>query len=186
MRHDTFGNCSLLASFALLASLVTSSMTAVHAARSYTLIPTPPQHEKADDWKSKLTSEERSAISKPEGANDRVKTYLRLADSRLKSTRSYLDRDDYTGADEQLMGYAALIADVGQFTKDSVPKRDKAHKTLEVTLREQLRSLEGIRRDISASYSENAEKALKLVNQVRRQALGLLLGEGFLKDTEKQ
>src|SRR5437870_1972195 len=124
MRHDTFGNCSLLASFALLASLVTSSATAVQAARSYTIIPAPPQREKADDWKNKLTSEERSAISKPEGANDRVKTYLRLADSRLKSARGYLDHDDYTGADEQIMGYAALIADVGQFTKDSVPKRD--------------------------------------------------------------
>ncbi len=186
MRHDTFGHCSLLASFALLASLVTSSVTAVPTARAFTLLPTPPQREKADDWKNKLTSEERSAINKPEGANDRVKTYLRLADSRLKSARSYLDRNDHTGADEQIMGYAALIADVGQFTKESVPKRDKAHKTLEVTLREQLRSLEGIRRDSPASYAENAEKALKLVNQVRRQALGLLLGEGFLTDTEKQ
>ena len=83
------------------------------------------------------------------------------------------------------MGYAALVADVGQFSKDSVPKRDKAHKTLEVALREQLRALEGIRRDTSASYAENAEKALKLVNQVRRQALSLLLGEGFLTETEK-
>lgn len=175
----------MLASFALLASLITSSATAVPAAGSHTAIPSPTQHEKADDWKSKLTSEERSAINKPEGANDRVKTYLRLADSRLKSARSYLDHDDYTGADEQVMCYAALIADVGQFSKDSVPKRDKAHKTLEVALREQLRALEGIRRDTSASYAENAEKALKLVNQVRRQALSLLLGEGFLTETEK-
>lgn len=183
MRHGTFSNSAWLASFALLASLLNSSATAVPPAASHSIIPAPIQ--KADDWKNKLTSEERNAISKPEGANDRVKTYLRLAESRLKSARSYLDRDDFTGADEQIMGYAALIADVGQFTKDSVPKRDKAHKTLEVTLREQLRALEGIRRDTSASYAENAEKAVKLVNQVRRQSLSLLLGEGFLTETEK-
>ncbi len=144
------------------------------------------QHEKAADWKNKLTAEERTAISKPDSPNDRIKTYLRLAESRLRSARSYLDREDYTGADEQILGYTALIAEVGQFSKDSVPKRDKAHKTLEVSLREQLRALEGLRRDTAASYAESAEKALKLVNQVRRQALGLLLGEGFLTDTEKQ
>lgn len=185
MRHGNFSNSAWLASFALLASLLNSSATAVPPATSHTIIPASIHRDNADDWKNKLTSEERSAISKPEGANDRVKTYLRLAESRLKSARSYLDRDDFTGADEQIMGYAALISDVGQFTKDSVPKRDKAHKTLEVTLREQLRVLEGIRRDTSASYAENTEKAVKLVNQVRRQSLSLLLGEGFLMETEK-
>lgn len=171
MRHLTNRNWIMLATLILGAGFVTYLTAA-------TALP-------ADDWKNKLTAEERSAISKPDNSNERVKTYVRLADSRLKSARGYLDRDDYTGADEQIMGYAALIADVGQFTKDSVPKRDKAHKTLEVALREQLRALEGIRRDTSASYAETADKALKLVNQVRRQALSLLLGEGFLTETAK-
>lgn len=171
MRHFTKRNWIVLALLVFWAGFVIYRTTA-------TALP-------ADDWKSKLTAEERNAISKPENSNERVKTYLRLADSRLKSARNYLDRDDFTGADEQIMGYAALIADVGQFTRDSVPKRDKAHKTLEVALREQLRALEGLRRDTSATYAETTDKALKLVNQVRRQALGLLLGEGFLTETEK-
>lgn len=186
MRQLTNSNWILLASIVLWASSITYPTRAAQAERPRTVSPSTAQHEKADDWKSKLTAEERSAIGKPDSPNDRVKTYLRLAESRLKSARSYLDREDYTGADEQIMGYAALIADVGQFTKSSVAKRDKAHKTLEVKLREQLRMLEGIRRDTSASYAETVEKALKLVNQVRRQSLGLLLGEGFLTDTEKQ
>lgn len=173
MRQLTNRRIALLASLILWAGLIPSRAASIL------------QHEKVDDWKNKLTAEERGAISRPEGANDRVKTYLRLAESRLRSARSYLDREDFTGADEQIMGYVALIADVGAFTKDSVPKRDKAHKTLEVSLREQLRSLEGIRRDTTGNYAATAEKALKVVNQVRRQALGLLLGEGFLSETVK-
>lgn len=174
MRQLTNRNFALLASLILWAGLGTVAQGAGMFAATA-----------SDEWKSKLTAEERSAISKPEGANDRVKTYVRLAESRLKSARSYLDREDYTGADEQIMGYVVLIADVGAFTKASVPKRDKAHKTLEVSLREQLRSLEGIRRDTAGAYADTAEKALKLVTQVRRQALNLLLGDGFLTETDK-
>lgn len=172
MRHTIHRKCSLLASFALLASI------------SFALfIPVRAQAEKPNEWKNKLTAEERSAFSKPDSPNDRMKTFVRLAESRLRSARSYLAHDDYTGADEQVMGYAALVAEAGQFSKDSVPKRDKALKTLEVSLREQTRTLEGLRRDTSVSYIETIEKALKLANQVRRQALNLLLGEGFLSET---
>ena len=176
MRHTIHSKCSLLASFALLASVIIS----------FVLVnPVSAQTTKPDDWKSKLTAEERSVFSRSDSPNDRMKTFVRLADSRLKSVRDYLAREDYTGADEQVMGYAALVAEVGQFSKDTVPKRDKAHKTLEVALREQSRTLEGIRRDISVNYIETTDRALKLVNQVRRQALNLLLGEGFLSETDK-
>lgn len=180
MRQRITRKIVLLASLILWAGLVTYGQ-----GQTQQLHTTAADTPQADDWKNKLTAEERSAISRPEGANDRVKTYLRLAASRLRSARSYLDREDFTGADEQVMGYAALIANVGEFTKASVPKRDKAHKTLEVALREQVRSLEGIRRDTAGAYAATADKALKLVNQVRRQALNLLLGEGFLTETEK-
>ena len=174
MRHTIHSKCSLLASFALLASM------------SFALIlPARAQADKPHEWKNKLTAEERTAFSKPDSPNDRMKTFVRLAESRLKSARDYLARDDYTGADEQVLGYAALVAEVGQFSKASVPKRDKAHKTLEVALREQTRTLEGIRRDTSANYAETIEKALKLANQVRRQSLNLLLGEGFLSEVDK-
>lgn len=175
MRHTIHSKCSLLASCALLASFLIS----------FALI-TPTHAQSADDWKNKLTAEERSTFSKPDSPNDRMKTFVRLSESRLKSARDYLTRDDYTGADEQVKGYAALVVEAGQFSKASIPKRDKAHKTLEVALREQSRLLEGIRRDMSANYGETVEKTLKLVNQVRRQALNLLLGEGFLSESEKQ
>ncbi len=174
MRHTIQSKCSLLASFALLASM------------SFALVlPASAQADKSDEWKNKLTAEERSTFNKSDSPNDRMKTFVRLAESRLKSARDYLTRDDYTGADEQIMGYAALVAEAGLFSKASVPKRDKAHKTLEVSLREQTRTLEGIRRDTSVNYTETIEKALKLANQVRRQALNLLLGEGFLSETDK-
>ncbi|HEX4950673.1 MAG TPA: hypothetical protein VFZ34_28680 [Blastocatellia bacterium] len=164
----------MLASFALLASFITS----------FALI-APTCAQSADDWKSKLTAEERSAFSKPDNPNDCMKTFSRLAESRLKSARDYLARDDYTGANEQVLGYAGLVAEVGQFAKDSVPKRNKSLKTLELALREQTRALEAIRRDTSAHYTEVVEKVLKLVNQVRRQALNSLLGEGFLSETDQ-
>lgn len=172
MRHTIHRQCSLLASFALLASI---SFALVYPARA----------QSPNDWKNKLTAEERSTFSKTDSLNDRMKTFTRLAESRLKSARDYLTRDDYTGADEQIMGYAALLAEAGQFSKLSVPKRDKALKTLEISLREQIRLLEGIRRDTSANYAETIEKALKLANQVRRQALNSLLGDGFLSETDK-
>lgn len=175
MRHTIHRQCTLLASFALLASI------------SFALtIPACAQAEKPHEWKNKLTAEERSTFSKTDSPNDCMKTFVRQAESRLKSARDYLTRDDYTGADEQIMGYTALVAEAGQFSKTSVPKRDKALKTLEISLREQTRLLEGIRRDTSASYAETIEKALKLANQVRRQALNALLGDGFLAETDKQ
>ena len=177
MRHTIHSKCSLLASFALLASVIIS----------FVLVnPVSAQTTKPDDWKSKLTAEERSEISKPESPNDRMKTYLRLAQLRLKNAREQVSREDFTAADEQLEGYTALIADAGDFSKNSVPKRDKAHKTLETSLREQVRTLEGLKRDISSTRAEAIEKALKIANHVRRQALNLLLGDGgFLSETDK-
>lgn len=178
MRHLAKLNLVLLASLFLLASF---TIRAAQAERPRTTQP-----EKTDDWKSKLTAEERSELSKPESPNDRMKTYLRLAQLRLKNVRDQVSREDFTAADEQLEGYTALIADAGDFSKNSVPKRDKAHKTLETSLREQVRTLEGLKRDISAVRAEAIEKALKIANHVRRQALNLLLGDGgFLSETDK-
>lgn len=175
MRHTIQSKSSLLASCTLWASFIITFL--------WTL---PVGAQPPDDWKTKLTAEERSAIDKPDSPNDRMKTFSRLAASRLKAARDYLTRDDFTGANEQIMGYAALVAEVGQFSKASVPKRNKAHKTLEIALREQTRALESIRRDTSVNYTETVEKVIKLVGQVRRQALNLLLGEGLLAETDNQ
>ncbi len=175
MRHSINSKFPLLASCALLASTF-----------FVLVVPACAQADKPDDWKNKLTAEERSVFSRSDSPNDRMKTFSRLAESRLKMARDYLTRDDYTGADEQVKGYAALVAEVGQFSKTSVPKRDKSLKTLELALREQSRALEAIRRDTSSNYIETVEQVLKLVNQVRRQALNALLGEGFLAETDKQ
>lgn len=175
MRHIINSKSLLLASFALLASTF-----------FVLVVPACAQADKPDDWKTKLTAEERNVFSKSDSPNDRMKTFSRLAESRLKSARDYLARDDYTGADEQIKGYAALVVHVGQFSKSSVPKRDKSLKTLELALREQTRALEAIRRDTSADYIDTVEKVLKMVNQIRRQALNSLLGEGFLAETDKQ
>jgi hypothetical protein len=175
MRHTINSKSLLLASFALLASTF-----------FVLVVPACAQVDKPENWKNKLTAEERSIFSKPASPNDRMKTFSRLAESRLKSARDYLGRDDYTGADEQVKGYAAMVAEVGQFSKSSVPKRDKALKTLELALREHTRVLETIRRDTAADYIETVEQVLKLVNQVRRQALNALLGEGFLAETDQE
>jgi hypothetical protein len=151
-----------------------------------TALPVPPFLQ-TDDWKSKLTSEERSAVSKPDSPNDRIKTYVRLTESRLRSARDHASREDYVAVDEEIKAYFALISDAGQFTKASVPKRDKAHKTLETSLRDQLRSLESLQREVTVSHVELIQKTIKLANQIRRQSINLLLGdEGILSEKEPQ
>lgn len=141
----------------------------------------------SDGVRKKLTPEEQSAIDRAGGGNDRVKVYVRLAETRLRNTREALSREDYKTADENLEAYVVLISDAGQFTKNSVPQRDKAHKTLEQALRAQLRLLEGIRRDTLAEHAEPAERALATANRVRTQSLNLLLGGGtFLADPENE
>lgn len=146
---------------------------------------TNPQPDKVEDGKNRLTEEELSAISKLESPNNRIKTYVRLSEQRLKKAREYVNQENHAASSEQIKGYTALIADAGRVSKESIPKQDKAHKTLEVALREQVRLLEGLKRDLSTSYFEVVELALKTTLQVRRQALNLLLGEGILSDTEK-
>lgn len=149
-------------------------------------LPVPPFLQ-THDWKSKLTSEERSAVSKPDSPNDRIKTYMRLTDSRLRSARDHATREDYVAVDEEIKAYFALISDAGQFTKASVPKRDKAHKTLETSLRDQLRTLESLQREVTVSHVELIQKTIKLANQIRRQSINLLLGdEGILSEKEPQ
>lgn len=149
---------------------------------------TPKQTDSAEDWKSKFSTAERDAIARPESPNDRVKTYVRLALQRLNTARDLVTREEFSAASEQIIAYSALVADAGQFTKSSAPKKDKAHKTLETNLREQLRTLESLRRDTSAAQSETFDKAIKIVNQVRRQCLNILLGAdgGIFSETDKQ
>ncbi len=144
-----------------------------------------PQPDKVEDWKNRLTEEELSAIGKSESPNNRMKTYVQLSAQRLKKAREFVNQEDFAATSEQIKGYTALIADAGRVSKESIPKHDKAHKTLEVALREQVRLLEGLRHDLSTSYLDVVEIALKTALQVRRQALNLLLGEGILSDTEK-
>ena len=155
------------------------------ASLQITALPVSP-FPQTDDWKSKLTSEERSAVSKPDSPNDRIKTYMRLTDSRLRSARDHATREDYVAVDEEIKVYFALISDAGQFTKASVPKRDKAHKTLETSLRDQLRTLESLQREVTVSHVELIQKTIKLANQIRRQSINLLLGdEGILSEKEQ-
>ncbi|HYE74562.1 MAG TPA: hypothetical protein VEF04_14580, partial [Blastocatellia bacterium] len=139
-----------------------------------------------EDWFKKLSAEEQSAIDRSGKGNDRVKTYVRLAEVRLQNARAALSRDELAASGEQLNFYIALIASAGEYTRAYVPQRDKAHKTLEQALRSHLRLLEGIRRDTSADYAEPVGKALAMANRLRVQSLNLLLGNGaFLSEQEK-
>lgn len=144
-----------------------------------------PQPDKVEDEKNRLTEEELSAISKPENPNNRMKTYVRLSEQRLKKARDFINQENFAASGEQIKGYTFLIADAGRVSKESIPKGDKAHKTLETALREQVRLLESLKRDLSLSYGEVVELALKTAQQVRRQALNLLLGSGILSESEK-
>jgi len=139
-----------------------------------------------DEALKKLTAEEQAALNRPEGPNGRAKTYARLSEARLKSARAALGREEYAAADEELKVYTALVADAGRYLAASAPRRDRAHKTIEQALREQIRVLEGIRRDETSAHIDVAEKALATAQRIRRQALNSLLGDGktFLKDPE--
>jgi hypothetical protein len=126
----------------------------------------------------KLTSEEHAALSRSDSPPGRIKTYIRLLRERLKGARNLLDRDEYAATGEYLEVYAGLVNEAGRFLKESVRPRDGANKTLEQGLREQIRVLEGIRRDVSVTHLGPVEKALEAANRVRIQALNALLGSG--------
>ncbi|HZS05894.1 MAG TPA: hypothetical protein VFD58_13730 [Blastocatellia bacterium] len=145
------------------------------------------QPDKPPDALKKLTAEEQTAINSGGGANDRTKNYLRVAGGRLKNTRALLDQEKYSEAEEQLEIYAAVIADAGRFLAASVKPRDKAHKTMEQNLKEQLHQLDGIRRDTPAAYLDAADKAVKTAERVRLQSLKAALGaEEILKTPNEQ
>jgi hypothetical protein len=131
-----------------------------------------------EDLAKKLTAEERTALNRPDDPNGRAKTYVKLMRERLKTARNLLTREQYAATSEQLEVYVGLVDDASRFLSTSVRPRDKAHKTLEQGLKEQIRVLEGIRRDVTAAHLEIAEKALETANRVRRQALNALLGDG--------
>jgi hypothetical protein len=136
----------------------------------------------------KFSTEEYKALNRSEGAHNRIKTYIRLASIRLKNARELLDMDDYSGADEQIQVYTALVAEAGRFRETSVGPYDKANKTLEQGLFEQLRVLDSIRRNTISKYFEGADQAYILATRVRLQSLGALLGTGksFLPRSEKR
>jgi hypothetical protein len=138
-----------------------------------------------EELATKLTSDERAALTRPDDPGGRVKTYSRLAHARLKAARDLLTQDQYQATQDQLEIYTALVEDAGRFLAASVPPRNRANKTIEQELREQIRVLEGVRRDLPAAYVEIAEKALAVANRVRLQALNAFLGDGksiLLKD----
>jgi hypothetical protein len=122
--------------------------------------------------------DEYRSLNRADGTNDRIKTYIRLARARLKNTQDLIDHDNYTEANEQLQIYAALITDAGRYRAAAVGPYEKANKTLEQGLFEQLRLLDGIRRNMISIYSEGAEQAYILATRVRLQSLAALLGTG--------
>gem|GEM_PF-5343381 len=134
-----------------------------------------------------FSADEYKALNRAEGTNDRIKTYVRLARVRLKNAHELLDQDDFSGADEQIQIYAALVADAGHFRAASVGQFEKANKILEQGLFEQLRALDGLRRNMTSKYSESAEQAYILATRVRLQSLSALLGAGktLLPGSEK-
>ena len=54
-----------------------------------------PQPDKVEDGKNRLTEEELSAISKPENPNNRMKTYVRLSEQRLKKARDFINQENF-------------------------------------------------------------------------------------------
>lgn len=134
-----------------------------------------------------FSADEDKALNRAEGVHNRIKTYIRLARVRLKKAQDLLDLDDYAGAEEQIQIYTALVAGAGRFRAASVGPFEKANKTLEQGIFEQLRALDSIRRNTVSKYSESAEQAYILATRVRLQSLSALLGTGktLLPGSEK-
>lgn len=144
------------------------------------------QKDGSTHLRARLSEEEKAALNKSESNNDKIKTYVRFAEQRLRNARADIEKEDSALAGREVSAYAALVADAGLFARASVPKRDKAHKTLETALREQYRVLEGLKRDIGVSQLSVLEDALQIVSKVRRQSLNLFLGEDkVLSEVEK-
>ena len=89
-----------------------------------------PSPDKVEDAKNLLTEEELSGLKKQQGANDRIKTYVRFSEQRLRRVREFITQENYAASGEQLKGYTVLIDDAGCVSNDSIFARYKAHNTL--------------------------------------------------------
>lgn len=125
----------------LIAFLVWMRMLVVSGQTERPRLVSPPQ-DKIANWEKLLTEEESIALRKEERPNNRMKTYVRLSAQRLKNAREFITQENFAASGEQIKGYTVLIADAGRVSQESIPKGDKAHKTLELALREQIRLLE--------------------------------------------
>jgi hypothetical protein len=131
----------------------------------------------------KLTTEEQSVINSTGSPNDRAKNYIRVASGRLKNARTFVDQEKSSEAIEEVKVFSAIITQAGKYFA-SVKARDKSHKTIELGLREHLRQLDSLRRDITFEYADSVEAAMKVANRVRLQAINALVGDGPILSTD--
>ncbi len=123
----------------------------------------------------KLTAEEQAKINRESKPKNRIKAYLRVMEARLKQVRAPLSSGQYRATSEHLEIYTALVDDAARYLDGAVRPRDNTYKQLELGLRDQLRLLEGLSRDMPAAYLEPVEQAMATVNRVRRHALDSLI-----------
>ncbi|MFN0119900.1 MAG: hypothetical protein ACKV2V_05300 [Blastocatellia bacterium] len=136
------------------------------------------QGTEPEDHLKKLTPQEQAELGKQGSPNDRVKASLRIGAARLQAMRMLIEQGKSQEIPAQILVYEALIRDTGKFLAGSVKSRDKAHKTMELGLKEHIKLLESLRRDVSFDDGGEAiERARQTADRVRVQSLAAALGD---------
>ena len=139
---------------------------------------------KLPDW---LTPEEKRSIEKENGEKDRVEVLLKLCSTKLNSARIKLGEQQYEQTSTEIKNYGSLIVYMSTFIEGLQKKekdKKKLYKMVELNLRRDLSTLEGMRFELPQKYADEVGDVYDRVRKVREVALGAVFGKDFFPATE--
>jgi hypothetical protein len=139
---------------------------------------------KLPDW---LTPEEKRIIEKENGEKDRVEALLKISSIKLNSARIKLNEQQYEQTSTEVKNYGSLIVYMSAFIEGLQKKekdKKKLYKIVELSLRRDLGTLEGMRFELPQKYADEVGDVYDRVRKVREVALGAVFGKDFFPATE--
>ncbi len=122
-----------------------------------------------------FTPEERSRLERERDVVDRMDTYRKVCQRYVQRIGQDIRQSDYQRLAETLDLYIDLINKVAA-ELDAFPfKKGKKLKRFEITMRENLDSLQNWHKIAPLELSERLGRAVELTENLRRQSMGLVL-----------
>lgn len=122
-----------------------------------------------------FTPEERSRLERERDVVDRMDTYRKVCERYVQQIGQHLRQNDYQRLAETLDLYIDLLGKVAA-ELDAFPfKKGKKLKRFEITMRENLDSLQNWHKVAPLELNERFSKAVELTGTLRKQSIDLVL-----------